>query len=181
MEGQEKKHKAGADQEKGSPANFEGKTEDDAIPREVISKSDDPEMRTVPAYKSPHDYSENQRFVCQIRRIVDAGINEQFASGKPVVFSDRICQEVGQEYGTLDALFFQIQDVRIEKYILTRKVEKIKEVLVYTDCPLPEIARLLGFDSVGQLSRILKIHTGYTFEYFVNIRREKLAVMEKIG
>jgi len=181
MEGQEKKHKEVADQEKGSPADFEGKTEDDAIPREVISKSDDPEMRTVPAYKPPHHYSENQRFVCQIRGIVDAGIDEQFASGKPVVFSDRICQEVGQEYGTLDALFFQIQDVRIEKYILTRKVEKVKEVLVYTDCPLPEITRLLGFDNVGHLSRLLKKHTGYTFEYFVNIRREKLAVMEKSG
>ena len=96
-------------------------------------------------------------------------------------FQTRISQEFGQEYGTLESLFFQIQDVRIKEYILTRKVEKVKEILVYTDCPLPEITRLLGFDSVAQLSRVLKKYTGYTFEYFVNIRREKLAVMQKVG
>ena len=179
MEGQEKKHKEVADQEKGSPADFEGKTEDDAIPREVISKSDDPEMRTVPAYKPPHHYSENQRFVCQIRGIVDAGIDEQFASGKPVVFSDRICQEVGLEYSTLEALFFQIQDVPIKEYILTRKVEKVKEVLVYADCPLQEIARLLGFEGTARLSRELKKHTGYGPDHYIGIRQEKLSVISE--
>lgn len=181
MEAQGKKHKKTADQEKDSLANFEGKTEDYAIRREVISKTDDPEKRVMSAYKPQHYYSENQRFVSQIRHIVDAGMDEQFASGNPVDFSGRISKELKHEYGTLEALFFQIQDVRIEKYILTRKVEKVKEVLVYTDCPLPEIARLLDFKNVAQLSRVLKKHTGYTFEYFVNIRREKLAVMQKVG
>ena len=181
MKAQGKKQKESADQEKDSPAIFEGKTEDYSIRKEVITRTGGTVKRAMSAYKPQHSYSENQRFVSQIRRIIDAGIDVQFASGNPVDFSDQISQKFGQEYGTLEALFFQIQDVRIEKYILTRKVEKVKEVLVYTDCPLPEIVRLLGFDNVGQLSRLLKIHTGYTFEYFVNIRREKLAVMEKIG
>lgn len=181
MEAQERKHKETADQEKDSPTNFKGKTEDHAILREVISKTDDPEKRTMSAFKSQHDYSENPRFISQIRSIVDAGIDEQFAIGNPVDFSDRISKELKQDYGTVEALFFQIQDIPLKEYMLTRKVEKIKEVLVYTDCPLPEIARLLDFYNVAQLSRVLKKHTGYTFEYFVNIRREKLAVMHEAG
>ena len=151
MKAQGKKHKEAANQVKDSSAIFEGKTEDYFVRKEVITKTDDPEKRAMSAYKPPHSYSENQRFVSQIRSIVDAGIDEQFASGNPIIFSNRISQEYGQEYGTLEALFFQIQDVRIEEYILTRKVEKVKEVLVYTACLQPEINRLLGFDNVGQL------------------------------
>ncbi|MFB9296940.1 helix-turn-helix domain-containing protein [Persicitalea jodogahamensis] len=131
--------------------------------------------------KPQHSCSENQQFISQMRRVVDATIDEQFASGNSVNFSDRISEGFGQEYDLLEALFFQIQDVSLEEYILTRKIEKTKEVLVYTDCPMPEIARLLDFDNVAHLTRILKKYTGYNFEHFVNIRREKRAIMDKAG
>ncbi|MBU1823096.1 MAG: AraC family transcriptional regulator [Bacteroidetes bacterium] len=181
MRAQGKKHKEAAERQEDSSAIFEGKTGDSAVRKEVITRTGNSEKRGMCVDKPQHSLSENQRFISQIRLVVDAGIDEQFSSGSPVVFPDRISQEFGLEYSTLEALFFQIQDVPIEKYILTRKVEKVKEVLVYADCPLQEIARLLGFEETARLSREFKKHTAYGPDYYIRIRQERLLAINKSG
>lgn len=123
--------------------------------------------------------SENQRFVTVVRRAIDAVIAERFGSDRPAKFSERISEETGQDYDLVSALYFQIQDVEIEEYIESRKVEKAKEALVYTDCLLPEIARLLDFETVTRFCQAMSKHTGHTIDYFTNVRREKLEIMHR--
>lgn len=119
----------------------------------------------------------NQQFASQVRAVVDAGLDEQFISGYPIVFSELISKEFHQEYSLVNALFYQMQECTLEEYILSRKIEKVKEGLVYTDRSLPEIARVLGFENVQRLDRELSKHTGCAPDYYLKIRQEKLLVM----
>ena len=136
-----------------------------------------PGQQTKQEHKPQRSCSKNQQFVSQVRAVVDAGLDEQFMSGNPIVFSELLSKEFQQEYSLMNALFYQIQDCTLEEYILSRKMEKVKEGLVYTDRSLSEIARALGFGNVQRLDRELSRHTGYAPDYYLKIRQEKLLVM----
>ena len=98
-------------------------------------------------------------------------------SGNPIVSSELSSKEFQQQYSLMNASFYQIQDCTLEEYILSRKMEKVKEGLVYTDRSLSEIARALGFGNMQRLDRELSRHTGYAPDYYLKIRQEKLLVM----
>ncbi len=120
-----------------------------------------------------------QQFVNQMRAVVDAGVDEQFTTGSTVVFSELIREDFQREYSLIDALFYQIQDCTLEEYILSRKIEKVKEGLVYTDISPTEIARVLDFKNEEHLVRGLREHTGYAPDHYTKIKQEKLLIMEQ--
>jgi AraC-like DNA-binding protein len=61
----------------------------------------------------------------------------------------------------------------MEKYIIDYRINKIKELLVYTDNTLADIAFALGFSSVSHLSKQFKSHTGLNPSYFKEIKTNK--------
>lgn len=124
-------------------------------------------------------YDKNQQLINQIKHVVERGIQEQFETGNPVKFSRLISQELHKDYDSLSALFSLTQGATLEKFIISRKIEKVKEFLAYTDKSLTDIAYTLGYSSVAYLSRQLKEHTGFGSSHYKKIRQDKLAILHK--
>ncbi|MDR6782354.1 AraC family transcriptional regulator [Pedobacter africanus] len=124
-------------------------------------------------------YDKNEQLISQIKLAVERGINEQSETGSPVKFSKLISEELHRDYNSLSAIFSLTQGNTLEKYIILRKIEKVKGLLVYTDQSLTNIANIMGYSSVAYLSRQLKQYTGFDFAYYKRIRRDKLAVIQR--
>ena len=77
-------------------------------------------------------------------------------------YSDYISRQVGRSYSYLSALFSQVENLTIEKYLILQKIEKTKELLVYDELTLSEIAYRLGYSSPQYLSGQFKAVTGLT-------------------
>jgi AraC-like DNA-binding protein len=71
-------------------------------------------------------------------------------------FSQILSEQLKRDYCYLSNLFSEVEGITIEKYIINQKVEKVKELLVYGQLTLSEIADKLGYSSVAHLSAHFK-------------------------
>ncbi|WP_306354122.1 helix-turn-helix domain-containing protein [Flavobacterium sp. '19STA2R22 D10 B1'] len=124
-------------------------------------------------------YSKNQKTIDLIKNAVEKGIQEQLNTGEPVKFSTLISNELHKDYDSLSALFSSSEGYTLEKFIISRKIEKIIELLVYTDQSMSEITLNLGYSSPAHLSNQLKKYTGFTSSYYKRIRLGKMAIIKK--
>jgi AraC-like DNA-binding protein len=91
-------------------------------------------------------------------------------------FSDYISKKVNHDYNYLSNLFSGVLGITIEKYIIAQKIERVKELLVYEELSLNDIAYKLQYSSVAHLSNQFKKVTGLTPSFFRqhrNTRRHK--------
>ena len=77
-------------------------------------------------------------------------------------FSDLLSSSLHKDYSYLSKLFSEVEGTTIEKYLINQKIEKVKELLVYDELSLSEIAFQLGYSSVAHLSAQFKKVTGLT-------------------
>lgn len=124
-------------------------------------------------------FSKNQRVIEKIKNIVEQGIRVQADTGVSVKFSVLVSNALHKDYDALSSLFSSLEGCTLEKYIISRKMEKVKELLVYTDQTLSEISNILGYSSVAHLSNQLKKYTGFTSSHYKEIRRNKMEVIRK--
>ena len=89
-----------------------------------------------------------------------------------VNFSDYLVDKIGKDYNYLSSLFSSIENITIEKYIIKQKVEKIKELIVYDELNLNEIALKLNYSSSAHLSSQFKNETGLTPTEFRKIQNK---------
>jgi AraC-like DNA-binding protein len=82
------------------------------------------------------------------------------------VFSEYISKKVNYDYTYLSNLFSSDQGITIEKYIITQKIERVKELLVYEMMSLNDIAFKLQYSSVSHLSNQFKKITGLTPSFY---------------
>ena len=94
--------------------------------------------------------------------------------------SDILSNELHQDYNYLSNLFSEIEGTTIEKYFIAQKIEKVKELLVYDELSLSEIAYRLNYSSVAYLSNQFKKVTGLTPSYFKQIKEEKRKPLDKV-
>lgn len=85
-------------------------------------------------------------------------------------FSDYISLATDDNYISINKLFAEIKGVTIEKYIARRKIEKIKEMLVYEDVNIDEIAIKMHYSSTLALSNQFKRETGLSPSHFRQLR-----------
>ena len=90
------------------------------------------------------------------------------------VLSDHIGSAIQLEYNYLSHLFSVVEGITIEQYFIRLRVEKVKELLVYGEMALGEIAFQLGYSSVAHLSGQFKKVTGLTPSYFRSLKNQKL-------
>lgn len=76
--------------------------------------------------------------------------------------SDYLSANLNQDYNSLSNLFSEIENTTIEKYFISQKIEKVKELLIYNELSLSEIADLLNYSNVAHLSNQFKKITGFT-------------------
>lgn len=76
--------------------------------------------------------------------------------------SDYLSEKLRHNYTYLSNIFSEINGITIEQYYLNTKIEKVKELLVYDELSLTEIAWKLHYSSVSHLSGQFKKMTGLT-------------------
>jgi AraC family transcriptional regulator len=83
--------------------------------------------------------------------------------------SVHIAEALHYEYNYLSSLFSEVEGITIEKYVIRQKIELAKELIVYDEYSLSQIADMLGYSSVAHLSSQFKQVTGITPSHFKNI------------
>lgn len=91
-----------------------------------------------------------------------------------------ITSQVHQDYNYLSNLFSEAEGETIEKYFIAHRIEKVKELLMYNELSLSEIADQLGYSSVAYLSNQFKKITGFTPSYFKSSKKHKRRNIEEL-
>ncbi|MDK2771632.1 MAG: AraC family transcriptional regulator [Flavobacterium sp.] len=94
--------------------------------------------------------------------------------------SDYLQDSLHQDYSKLSNLFSEIEGISIEKYFINLKIEKVKELIVYDELSLSEIADLLHYSSSAHLSNQFKKVTGFTPSYFKKMKGNKRTQLDKL-
>ena len=91
-----------------------------------------------------------------------------------------ISTQLLQDYNYLSNLFSEVEGTTIEKYFIAQKIERVKELLVYNEMTLSEIADQLGYSSVAYLSNQFKKVTGLTPSHFKTLKENKRKNIEEV-
>ena len=92
--------------------------------------------------------------------------------------SDFISEKLNHNYTYLANLFSEVKGTTIEQFYLTHKIEKVKELLVYDELNLTEIADKMHYSSVAHLSNQFKKMTGLTPSHFKNLKHKRRDTLE---
>lgn len=112
------------------------------------------------------------KIVSDIKGIVLQYINDQSVD-KKLKLSSFITKQVHYDYSYLSDLFSSVEGITIEQFFIIQRIEKVKELLVYEELSLTEIAYQTGFSSVAHLSAQFKKTTGLTASHFKRIGEQK--------
>jgi YesN/AraC family two-component response regulator len=97
-----------------------------------------------------------------------------------VNFSVFLSEKLDYDYTYLANLFSEVQGITIEKFIITHKIERVKELLVYNELNLTEIAYLMHYSSVAHLSAQFKKTTGLTPSHFKQLKEKRRSMLEDL-
>jgi AraC-like DNA-binding protein len=95
-------------------------------------------------------------------------------------YSEILSQRLHKDYSSLSNLFSAVEGITIEKYIINQKIEKAKELIIYDEMNLSEIAFKLGYSSVAHLSNQFKKVTGLTPTHFKKLGRHKRKPLDQV-
>lgn len=95
-------------------------------------------------------------------------------------FSDYLSAKLNHDYTYLANLFSESQGVTIEHFHISHKIERVKELLVYDELNITEIAWKMHYSSVAHLSNQFKKMTGLTPSFFKKIKHKKRNGLEDI-
>jgi AraC-like DNA-binding protein len=97
-----------------------------------------------------------------------------------IKFSEYLSQKLQLDYTYLANLFSEVQGTTIEKFFIAHKIERVKELLVYNELNLTEIAYLMHYSSVAHLSTQFKKVTGLTPSYFKQLKYKRRSMLENV-
>ena len=97
-----------------------------------------------------------------------------------VNLSDFLSEKLNYDYTYLANLFSEVKGITIEKFYLTHKIEKVKELIVYDELNLTEIAYKMHYSSVAHLSNQFKKYTGLTPSYFKKLKNKRRQTLEDV-
>jgi YesN/AraC family two-component response regulator len=97
-----------------------------------------------------------------------------------VNYSEYIESHLNRDYNYLSSLFSEVEGTTIEKYIIHQKIERVKELLVYDELSLSEIASQMGYSNVAYLSNQFKKVTGLTPSHFKQVKENKRKPLDEV-
>jgi AraC-like DNA-binding protein len=95
-------------------------------------------------------------------------------------FSDYLSEKLDHDYTYLANLFSETKGITIEHYIILHKIERVKELIIYNELNLSEIAWKLHYSSVAHLSYQFKKVTGLTPSFFKSLKLKKRNTLENV-
>ena len=120
------------------------------------------------------------QLIDKIKTLVIESIHYKKEGEIRVNFSAWLESKLERDYTYLSNLFSDVTGVTIEKYIINQKIERVKELLVYDEMTLSQIAWELGYSSVAYLSAQFKKVTGLTPGHFKQIKDNKRKPLDKV-
>lgn len=118
--------------------------------------------------------------ISQIKSAVINYIHYDESKSVKVNLSDHIAEKVGKDYNYLSGLFSEVEGITIEKFVILQRIEKVKELLVYGELTLSEIAWKMGYSSLAHLSGQFKKITGLTPSDYREIRDKKRKALDEL-
>jgi len=97
-----------------------------------------------------------------------------------VNLSDYLSEKLNYDYTYLANLFSEVKGITVENFYLNHKIEKVKELLVYGELNLTEIAFKMHYSSVAHLSNQFKKYTGLTPSYFKQLKHKRRSTLENV-
>jgi AraC-like DNA-binding protein len=97
-----------------------------------------------------------------------------------VNFSDYLSEKLNHDYTYLANLFSEVQGTTIEQFIISHKIERIKELIIYGELNITEIAWKMNYSSVAHLSNQFKKMTGLSPSHFRNLKDKRRTPIEEI-
>ncbi|MBX2904831.1 MAG: helix-turn-helix transcriptional regulator [Taibaiella sp.] len=119
------------------------------------------------------------RIIEKIKNIIIRLVHEQDSDTK-FTLSEVLASELHHDYNYLSNLFSAVEGTTIEKYFIAQRIERVKELLVYDELSLSEIAFRLNYSSVAYLSNQFKKVTGLTPSHFKSIKENKRQPLDGI-
>ena len=97
-----------------------------------------------------------------------------------VNFSDYLSEKLNYSYTYLANLFSETEGTTIEHFIIIHKIERVKELIIYDELNLTEIADKLHYSSISHLSNQFKKITGLTPSFFKSLKDKKRSNLENL-
>ena len=94
--------------------------------------------------------------------------------------SQHLANKLHQDYQQLSNLFSTVEGTTIEKYFIAQKIEKVKELLMYDELSLSEIAFRLNYSSVAYLSNQFKKATGLTPSFYKSLKKDNRKPLDEV-
>lgn len=94
--------------------------------------------------------------------------------------SEYLSEKLNYDYTYLANLFSEVKGINIEKFYLTHKIERVKELIVYDELNLTEIAFKMHYSSVAHLSNQFKKFTGLTPSHFKKLKNKRRGTLEDV-
>ncbi len=97
-----------------------------------------------------------------------------------VNYSDYISEKLNHNYTYLSNLFSEVKGVTIQQYIISHKIERVKELLLYDELSLTEISYKLHYSSAAHLSNQFKKVTGLSPSYYKVLKQGRESTLENL-
>jgi len=97
-----------------------------------------------------------------------------------VNYSDYISEKLGYDYTYLSNIFSEVKGSTIQQFIITHKIERVKELLLYDELNLTEISYRLHYSSVAHLSNQFKKVTGLSPTFFKQLKKKRKGNLEEL-
>lgn len=121
----------------------------------------------------------NSQLIEAIKRLIIELVHDK-DEDISVNLSTMLSQNLHHDYQFLSSLFSQVEGTTIEQYHIAQKIERVKELLVYDELSLSEIAHKLNYSSVAYLSNQFKKVTGLTPTHFKKIKDQKRKPLDAV-
>jgi YesN/AraC family two-component response regulator len=95
-------------------------------------------------------------------------------------FSNYLSEKLNHDYTYLSNLFSEVQGTTIEQYIISHKIERIKELIIYGELNITEIAWKMNYSSVAHLSNQFKKSTGLSPSHFKQLKNKRRSPIEEL-
>jgi AraC family transcriptional regulator len=115
------------------------------------------------------------RLINKVKQLVQDYLLES-PSLRKLKFSALIAERLNMNYDSVSELFSSGEGITIEKYLIHKRIEKVIEMLVYSDRTLTEISHHLGYSSINHLSKQFKEITGFTPSHYRKLKNHKVVV-----
>jgi AraC-like DNA-binding protein len=95
-------------------------------------------------------------------------------------YSDFISEKLNHDYTYLANIFSEVKGITIQQFIIFHKIERVKELLLYKELNLTEIAHRLHYSSVAHLSNQFKKVTGLSPSFYKQLKQKRMANLENM-